>query len=61
MCLFIIHRLFTDSRSKHGFYRGIECMKKFCVDLRKHATEIIIYEKKEILQMRDEEIILIII
>ena len=31
-------------------------MKKFCADLRKHATEIINYEKKEMLPLIDEEI-----
>ena len=30
-------------------------MKKFCTDLRKHATEITNYEKKEILPLTDEE------
>ena len=31
-------------------------MKKFCVDLRKHATEIINCEKKEMLPLTDKKI-----
>ena len=31
-------------------------MKKFCRDLKKHAAEIISYEKKEIIPLTDEEI-----
>ena len=31
-------------------------MKKFCADLRKHATEIINYDKKEMLPLADENI-----
>ena len=39
--------LFDSIKSKHDFYRGTDCMIKVCADLRKHATEIINYEKKE--------------
>ena len=30
-------------------------MKKFCLDLREHATKIINYEKKEIIPLTKEE------
>ena len=48
MWLFIItHFLFSNRKSKHDFYRGIDCMKKFSADLRKHATEINKCEKRK--------------
>ena len=31
------------------------CMKNFCLDLREHATEIIIYRKKEMIPSTKEE------
>ena len=37
---------FDSSKSKHNFYRGVNCLKKFCADLKNQATEIINYEKK---------------
>ena len=42
--------------NKHNFYRGADCMKKLCADSRKYTTEIIYYEKKEMLSLTDEEI-----
>ena len=35
------------SKNKLDYYRGKNCMKKFCKDFRTHATKIINYEKKE--------------
>ena len=29
-------------------------MQKFCADLKKHAVEIISYEKKEMLSLKDD-------
>ena len=31
------------------YYRGDDCMKKFCKDLREHSTKIINYEKKKMI------------
>ena len=39
---------FDESRNKLNYYRGKDCMKKFCKDLKEHATRIINYEKKKI-------------
>ena len=39
---------FFSSKNKHDYGRGQDCKKKFCGDLRKHATEIIYYKKKEV-------------
>ena len=38
------HCSFDKTKYKLGYYRGKDCMKKFCKDLRKHATNIINYE-----------------
>ena len=40
------HCSFDKSKTKLNYYRGEDCMKKFCKDLREHATKIINYEKK---------------
>ena len=32
---------FDESKNKLNYYRGKDCMKKFCEDLRIHATKII--------------------
>ena len=46
---------FDESRNKLNYYRGKDCMKKFCEDLRIHATKIINYEKKKIIPLTTEE------
>ena len=37
---------FDATKNKLDFYRGKDCMKDFCLDLKEHATKIINYEKK---------------
>ena len=54
------HSLFThcsldNSKDKLNYYRGEDCMKKFCKDLRKHATKIINYEKKKMISLTIKE------
>ena len=46
---------FDESRNKLNYYRGKDCMKKFCEDLRIHATKIINYEKKKLIPLAAEE------
>ena len=46
---------FDKSKNKLNYYRGKDCMKKFCKDLRIHATKIINYEKKKIIPLTPEE------
>ena len=46
---------FDESRNKLNYYRGKDCMKKFCKDLKEHATRIINYEKKKIIPLTKEE------
>ena len=46
---------FDESKNKLNYYRGNDCMKIFCEDLRIHATKIINYEKKKIIPVTTEE------
>ena len=46
---------FDESRNKLNYYRGKDCMKKFCKDLKEHAMRIINYEKKKIIPLTKEE------
>ena len=38
---------FDKSKSRLNYYRGEDCMTRFCKDLREHATKIINYEKNK--------------
>ena len=46
---------FDESKNKISYYRGNDCMKKFCKDLREHSTRIINYEKKKMITLTTEE------
>ena len=46
---------FDESKNKLNYYRGKDCIKKFCKDLKEHATRIINYEKKKIIPLTKEE------
>ena len=45
------HCLFDTTKNKFDYYRCKNCMKKFGLDLREHATKIINYEKKEMIPL----------
>ena len=49
------HCSFDKSKSKLNYYRGEDCMTKFCKDLRKYATKIINYEKKDMIPLTKKE------
>ena len=36
-------------------YRGKDCIEKSCKNLKKHATKIINYEKKEMIPLSNEK------
>ena len=38
---------FDSKQNKHSFYRGRDCVEKFCKDLKDLGTEIIILKKKK--------------
>ena len=46
---------FDESKNKLNYYRGKDCMKQFCKDLREHVMKIIDYEKKEIVPLTTKE------
>ena len=45
------HCSFNQTKNKLNHYRGKDCMKKFCKDLREHATKIINCEKKKMIPL----------
>ena len=45
---------FDELKNKISYYRGNDCMKKFCKDLREHSTRIITYEKKKMIALTTE-------
>ena len=49
------HCSFDRAKNKIDHYRGNDCMKKFCKDLKEHATKIINYEKKTMMPLTTEE------
>ena len=49
------HCSFGQTKNKLNYYRGKDFMKKFCKDLREHATKIINYEKKKMIPLTKEE------
>ena len=46
---------FDVSKNELGYYRGKDCMEKFCKNLRENAMKIINYGKKEMIPLIDEE------
>ena len=45
------HCSFDKSKNKLNYYRGDDCMKRFCKDLREHATKIINWEKRDMIPL----------
>ena len=52
------HCSFDKTKNKLDYCRGKDCMKKFCKDLKTHATKIINYEKKKMISLTTKEKIL---
>ena len=52
---FIIYADLECLLEKLDYYRGEDYMKKFCKDLREHATKIINYEKKDMIPLTKKE------
>ena len=49
------HCSFDTTKNKLDYYRGNNCMKNFCLDLREDVTKIINYEKKEMKPLTKKE------
>ena len=52
---FFTHCSFDKTKNKLDYYRGTDCIKKFCKDLREHATKIINYQKKKMIPLTTKE------
>ena len=46
---------FDKANNKLSYYRGKDCMKRFCKDLKDHATKIIDFKKKTMIPLTKEE------
>ena len=46
---------FDKSKNERKYYRGEDCMKIFCKDLKDQAMKIINYEKKDMIPLTDKE------
>ena len=53
--LFTHCSFFNKTKNKLDYYGDEDCMKKFCLDLREHATKIISYEKKKMIPLTNKE------
>ena len=49
------HCSFDKSKNKLNYYRGEDCIKRFCKDLKEHAKKIINCEKKDMIPLTKEE------
>ena len=47
---------FDDTKNRRYFYRGKDCIEKFCKDLKELGTEIINFEEKELIPLTNNEI-----
>ena len=46
---------FDKTKKKHSVYRGRDCIKKFCKDLKELGTKITNYEEKQMILLTDNE------
>ena len=46
---------FDSKQNNRNFYRGRDCIKRFCSDLKELGTKIINYEEKEMIPLTDNE------
>ena len=49
------HCSFDKTKNRLDYYRGDNCIEKFCKDLREHRTKIINYEKKDMIPLTKKE------
>ena len=47
---------FDETKSRRYFYRGKDCIEKFCKGLKELGTEIINFEEKEMIPLSNKEI-----
>ena len=49
------HCSFDTTKNKLDYYRGKNCMKNICLDLREHAAKIVNFEKKEMIPLTKKQ------
>ena len=49
---------FDSKEDKHGFYRGNDCIKKFCRELKELETKLFNYEQKEMTPLTSDDVAL---
>ena len=47
---------FDDTKNRCYFYRGKDCIEKFCKDLKELGTEITNFEEKEMIPLTNKQI-----
>ena len=47
---------FDITKNRRCFYRGKDCIEKFCKDLKELGTEIINFEEKEMMPLTNKDI-----
>ena len=47
---------FDWKEDKHSFYRGNDCIKKFCSELKELGTKIVNYEQKEMTPLITDDV-----
>ena len=50
------HCSFDKTKNKLDYYRGEDCMKRFCLNLREHETKIINYENNRMMPLTKKEV-----
>ena len=46
---------FDSKQNKQSFYRGNDCIKKFCGDLKESERNIVKYEQKRMIPLTDNK------
>ena len=49
---------FDSKEDKHSFYRGNDCIKKFCSELKELGTKVVNYEQKEMTPLASDDVTL---
>ena len=52
----MFNMLIEDTKNKRYFYRGKDCIEKFCKYLKGLGTEIFSFKKKEMIPLANKEI-----
>ena len=48
---------FDSKKDKHNFYRGNDCIKKFCSKLKELGTKVVNYEQKEMTPLTSDDVV----